>query len=76
MSPKYKVMYRVQCKTCGAKFTLANIMDNIPRHPPLGSWIRTDMPWDPCSGSGVKGTLIETLYPDMRAGAAVEEDDD
>jgi hypothetical protein len=75
MGAKYKLMYRVQCQTCGAKFTVTNIVDRIPRHPPLGSWIRTDMLWDPCSGSGVQGKLIETIYPDISAGAPEEEDD-
>lgn len=65
-------MYRVQCKTCGALFTLPRIIDHIPRHPPLGSRIRADVPWDPCSGSGVQGKLIESIYqeilPDELAG--------
>ena len=74
MGLKYKVMYRVQCKTCGAKFTLSSTIEHIPRHPPLGSWIRTDMPWDPCTGSGVQGKLIETIYPDPSTAEAEEDD--
>jgi hypothetical protein len=76
MGTKYKVMYRVQCKTCGAKFTVPTIITHVPKHPPLGSWIRTDMPWDPCTGSGVQGKLLETIYPTVSAGSPIEEDDD
>gem|GEM_PF-3366335 len=65
MGSNYKIMYRVQCRTCGALFTLPRIIDHIPRHPPLGSRIRPDVPWDPCSGSGVQGKLIESVYQEV-----------
>jgi hypothetical protein len=60
-----RLMYRVECLTCRARFLLPNSIDHIPKHPPLGLRIRPDEPMDECSGSGVRGKLIETVYPDL-----------
>ena len=73
MTDSDRLMYRVQCMTCGAKFLLPNSIDHIPWHPPLGSRIRPGEPMDECSGSGVKGKLIETVYPNLSRPSSGEE---
>ncbi|MDD5313090.1 MAG: hypothetical protein PHO26_08665 [Dehalococcoidia bacterium] len=67
MSDATKLMYMVECMTCGGRFLVSNSMSNLPKHLPKGWRGRQDDTDNNCSGSGFHGKLIQSVYiqPEM-----------
>ncbi|MCX6005177.1 MAG: hypothetical protein NT082_05845 [Chloroflexi bacterium] len=63
MPGKTKLMYMVECMTCGGRFLLSKSVANLPK----GWRGRQDDTGNGCSGSGFHGKLIQSVYvePEM-----------
>jgi hypothetical protein len=57
-----KLMYLVQCLTCGDRFLVENSVAHLPKHAPRGLRVRQDGFEEECSGSSVRGRLIQSVF--------------